>query len=404
MRVAACRASVAVDRDGPEWDAGYSWELREAHLSHVGVGPTRTGSKDELDKDEAALPLIDHRPTYRLWSVNRNGEGSAPWARIAERTRPRRDETMRAAVLDPTTGAPRITDVDPSPAVGGSTVAVVAAPLNPVDLAIAAGRIPFRRLPEGAVLGIEGVAETEPGKYAYFSGPTPPWGSLAERVDLSGAETVPLPGGVAPAVAAAVGVPGIAAYLALTKAGRFTAGDRVLVLGGTGSVGRIAVHAAFALKAAAVVGTARDEDGMKFLESIGAGAVSSASADELSDGLGRLGGDGFDVVIDTLWGDFAGVALTHVRSGGRLVQVGNTAAPTASFAAADFRNRGAGVIGHSNFLVTPQERADAYSAVIELVRQGHVTAEPRVVPLADLPGEWAALASGTGRGKTVIVP
>lgn len=311
---------------------------------------------------------------------------------------------MRAAVFDQTAQTAQVVDLELSPDDSAQAVPVVAAALNPVDLAIASGKLPFRRLPDGAVLGFEGVAEEQPGKYVYFSAAQPPWGSLAERVDLTGAEVVDVPTGVEPSAAAAIGVPGIAAYLALTKAGRFTAGDRVLVLGGTGSVGRIAAQVALALGADAVVATARGSASYQEVEALGAQVVSGTSAETFDNDLTGIGDEGFDVVIDTIWGDVAAAALQHLRPGARFAQVGNSASPSATIMAPDFRNRAAALVGHSNFLATAEQRMDAYAQVANLLQQGRLDIESRTAPLDQLSREWTALASGTNRGKVVIVP
>jgi NADPH:quinone reductase-like Zn-dependent oxidoreductase len=306
---------------------------------------------------------------------------------------------MRAAILEQDTSV-RITDIDVADP--DSLAPVAAAALNPVDLAIAAGKLRFRPLPTGATLGFEGVAGRDPGQYVYFSAPTPPFGSFAERVDLSGAEVVPIPEGVSPTAAAAVGVPGIAAHLALGK--EDPAGKRVLILGGTGSVGRLAVQIARAMGAERVVATSRDDKGGEALTGLGAEAVSSESADAFAADLRRLDLDEVDVVVDTIWGDFAAVAIQHMRPGGRFVQVGNSASPTATLTAPDFRNRALTMVGHSNFLASPDERIGAYAKVVDLLRQGTLTVDPRVVALDDLPHEWDALAGGSSDGKVVVTP
>lgn len=71
---------------------------------------------------------------------------------------------MRAAVSD-RDDTIRIAEVsDPV----NSRATVLAAGLNPVDVAIARGMVPFRQLTADAVLGYEGVARTSGGDVVYF--------------------------------------------------------------------------------------------------------------------------------------------------------------------------------------------------------------------------------------------
>jgi NADPH:quinone reductase-like Zn-dependent oxidoreductase len=82
---------------------------------------------------------------------------------------------MRAIVVREYGTAPVVSEVaEPD----GEPGEVLAASLNPVDVSVAKGLIPFRR--------------------------PVPYGALAERVPLAGTETVPLPAGLDPVLAAAV--------------------------------------------------------------------------------------------------------------------------------------------------------------------------------------------------------
>src|SRR5204862_4763658 len=107
-------------------------------------------------------------------------------------------------------------------------------------------------------------------------------GFLAERVDAGDDLMLELPGDVDPALAAAIGIAGVAAWVPVAWRAKPTPEDRVLVLGATGAVGQIAVQAARLLGAAKVVGVGRRD-----LDRIGE----------------ELGGEGFTVCIDPVWGE-----------------------------------------------------------------------------------------------------
>ena len=281
---------------------------------------------------------------------------------------------------------------------------VLAAGVNPVDLAIASGRLPFRKADTTTTLGFEGVARTASDEVVYFSAPTPPSGSFGEYVELEGAELATVPQGLDPVLAAAIGVPGIAAWSSLFDGAHFTTGDRVLVLGATGTVGRIAAQVALAEGAAVVAGTARNDQGLSDLSSLGITPVDISSSADISTHLGEASADGFDVVIDTLWGEPLVAAIDHLRTGARIAQVGNSAGADAHINGPAFRNRGVTLSGHSNFLRSATQRRHAYENVAKYAAQGTIDLPLTTVTLPDFPDFWQRMANGDAKGKTVLVP
>jgi NADPH:quinone reductase-like Zn-dependent oxidoreductase len=100
---------------------------------------------------------------------------------------------MRAMVVREYGKAPVVSEVaDPA----GPAAEVLAASLNPADIAVAAGLITFRRPELPLVLGMDGVARRADGALVHFFQPAVPYGAFAERVPLAEAETVPLPDGL----------------------------------------------------------------------------------------------------------------------------------------------------------------------------------------------------------------
>ncbi|MCK9916430.1 MULTISPECIES: quinone oxidoreductase family protein [Microbacterium] len=300
---------------------------------------------------------------------------------------------MRALTLA-ASGGIVLTEID-EPSADATPATLVAAAVNPVDRVIATGTMPFRPLAPGAVAGLSGVVQDAAGGLLYVSAPPAPFGTFADVVPLRGTESVPVPDGLDPVTAAAIGVPGIAAWLALHRAAQTQPGETVLVLGGTGSAGTLAVAAAVDL-GATVLATARTDAGLDAIAARGARGVLAADADALDAQLAAAGG--IDVVIDLTWGMPLAVAVRHLATGARIAQVGNSAGAEASILAPAFRNRGARIIGHSNFLASAAEREIAYTAVADLVlRTGPRPAAP-TRPLAE---GVDALAQA---GAVVLVP
>src|SRR5271163_216791 len=210
---------------------------------------------------------------------------------------------MKAAVLHEY-GVPRAEDFeDPSAGPGQALVEVLAAGLNPVDVAICAGRFYAGRPPLPSVAGREGVGMLD-GARVYFDAPIAPFGSMAERALINPVSTYAVPEGVPDGVAVALGISGLAAWLALTWRAQLKPGEHVLVLAASGVLGQIAVQAAKLLGAGRVVAAARSEEGLARTIELGADAsVRLDGREDLSAALAQAGDGRIDVVLDPLWGE-----------------------------------------------------------------------------------------------------
>ena len=131
----------------------------------------------------------------------------------------------------------------PCASAGNSVVDVLAAGVNPVDIAIAAGTFPGVVPTYPSVVGHEGVGILD-GRRVYFNGPIAPYGSMAQQVLLAPERTVELPDGIDDGAAVALGTAGMAGWLALSWRARLEPGETVLVLGATGVLRTVAVQAA----------------------------------------------------------------------------------------------------------------------------------------------------------------
>ena len=146
---------------------------------------------------------------------------------------------MRAAQILELGGAPRVADVpDPEPG-ERELVDVLAVALNPLDLAVAAGRFYGGHPPFPYVPGCEAVARTQDGTRVYAFGDglgVARDGTLGERATIAAERLVPIEDDVDDATAVALGIAGIIGWSAVER-GRVGPGDRVLVLGASGTSG-----------------------------------------------------------------------------------------------------------------------------------------------------------------------
>ncbi|HEY2714604.1 MAG TPA: zinc-binding alcohol dehydrogenase family protein [Solirubrobacterales bacterium] len=312
---------------------------------------------------------------------------------------------MRAAVLKARGEPPEPGEFrDPEPTGEHPVLEVLAAGLNPIDLAIAAGKVPAREREHPSVPGLEGVGELDGRRY-YFDTPVAPYGSIAERAPVERESLIELPDDLDPGLATSLGVAGFAAWLALTWRAELRPGESVLVLGASGVVGQIAVQAARLLGAGKVVAAARDEASLeRARHELGADAVVALGGEgDLAAHLREAAGGGYDVVVDPLWGEPALAALAALNRDGRLISVGNAAGESAELAVRDFRNRLGRIIGHTNFHAPPEVKREAYATMARHAAAGEIVVPIEERPLDEVAAAWDEQAASPRR-KLVLRP
>jgi NADPH:quinone reductase len=317
---------------------------------------------------------------------------------------------MRAAVVEAVGSPPVPADVDePARDEGAGLVEVEAAPLNPVEIRVAAGRHPRRAQPP-YVPGLEGAgrvvesARVPPGRRVRFEGPALPGfgahGTLAERAAVPEESLVELPDEADGDLAAALGVVGITALLALDRAAPVD-GRRVLVLGATGAVGQMAVQLAKQMGARRVVGAGRSAERLGRVRELGADEVVELREGDLTDAFERAAGGPLDIVIDPLWGEPAMAALRAIATEGRLVNVGQSAGADVRVPLESVRNRQGAIHAISSGWTPLERKAEAYRRALELALAGDLTVDREVVPLDDVAAAWERQEESPGK-KLVI--
>lgn len=291
---------------------------------------------------------------------------------------------------------------EPSASAGEAVVAVALGGLNPFDLRVASGTF-YVRPPLPYVPGSEGVgvvresARWPAGTRVRFQAGTP--GALAEVVVAADEALVEVPDAVDDAVAAALGVAGLAAWCGL-QAGRLAAGERVLVLGATGAVGRLAVQVARLLGAGRVVAAGRDAAALDELTGLGADAtvqLTDRPAAELAESFTDAAGGPLDVVLDPLWGAPALAAVLAAGPGGRLVNIGDSAGDSVALPSAVLRSRQLRLLGYTNLALPPAVLREAMTALFQHAAAGRLRLEHRTVPLDRVGEAWREQAGSPHR-------
>ena len=311
---------------------------------------------------------------------------------------------MRAALIREVGALPEVGEA-PDPA--GETIEVLAAPINPIDLAVSRGILATGHPELPYVPGCEAVGRLGDRVVWIFGGSlgrTTP-GAMAERAPVGDSHAIDVPDGADPAVAAGLGIAGLAGWLPFAWRAPLTGGENVLVLGATGSVGLVAVQTAKLLGADRVVAAGRSAAGLERAMEVGADAA--VSLDEADDPEAAFkeafDGNGPSYVFDPLWGEPAAAAVRAAAPAATVVNLGQSAGATSELASAAVRFKSLSILGHTNFAVPPEELADHYRRLVTHVTAGDIRFDVERVPLDSVTDAWRRQAEGAGT-KLVLVP
>jgi len=209
----------------------------------------------------------------------------------------------------------------PEPKKGQVLVKVHAASINPVDWKMAEGLFPG--LKEGALgcdvsgsvskIGPETETTLKVGDQVYGD-IIETKGAFGEYALASHSVLAKKPSNISMEQAAALPLAGLTAWQGLMTYGKMKEGDKVLIFGGSGGVGSLAIQIAKAMKASEVYATGSDQD---LIQRFGADHVVNYKQECLMD---ALKGKNFDVVFDTIGGqEHWKVAQASMKSSGQFV-------------------------------------------------------------------------------------
>jgi len=307
----------------------------------------------------------------------------------------------------------RVDDVEePTPGPGELVVELEAAGVNFVDVYHREGLYP-RTLP--TTLGLEGagvVRAVGDDRTGFQVGDRVAWadvaGSYAELVLVPAQRAVPVPADVEGRTAAAVMLQGMTAQFLSNSTYRLGSDDTALVYAAAGGVGRLLVQFA-KRRDARVLACTSTQDKAELVRELGADEVILYRDVDVPTTVRELtGGEGVDVVYDSVGADTFDDSLDCLKPRGMMVLFGQSSGPVAPFDIQMLARKG------SLFLTRPtlfthiaaadelQWRANAvFELVLSDLLDIHVHAS---YPLPETARAHEVLESGTSTGKLLLLP
>jgi putative PIG3 family NAD(P)H quinone oxidoreductase len=321
------------------------------------------------------------------------------------------------AVIASEPGGPEVLTLtelpDPVPGDGEVVVDVAATAVNRADALQRRGSYPP---PPGAseVLGLEcsgtvravgnGVEDWRVGDEvcALLAG-----GGYGEQVAVPAGQLMPLPQGVDLVTAGAIPEVACTVWSNVFMVAGLRPEETLLVHGGAGGIGNMAIQLAKA-SGAKVVTTAGSEEKLELCRSLGADvAVSYRDQDFVEETRAATGGRGADVILDNMGAKYLDRNVSALATEGRLMIIGMQGGVKGELNIAKLLGKRGAVVATSLRARPVEEKAEICAAVVEhvwpLVSDGTVrTLVHARFPLSEAASAHQLMESGDHTGKILL--
>jgi putative PIG3 family NAD(P)H quinone oxidoreductase len=233
-------------------------------------------------------------------------------------------------------------------------------------------------------------------------------GGYAELCVAPAPQCLPIPASLGFVEAAAIPETFFTVWTNVFDRGRLRAGETALIHGGSSGIGTTAIQLA-AARGARVFATAGSDEKRRACEALGAErAINYRTEDFVEVVLALTGGEGVDLILDMVGGDYVARNMSALAIEGRLVQIA-------------LMSNAAGIVDFGKLLrrrltltgstLRPRSVAEKGTIAAALRREvwplldaGRVKPQVyRTFPLADAAGAHALMESSTHIGKIVLV-
>lgn len=295
-------------------------------------------------------------------------------------------------VLQVTNGAEK-----PKPGPDQVVVEVSAAGLNPFDWKVREGYMKdFIPLQFPATLGGdlagtvaevgENVSGFTVGQAVYgMANAVSGSGSYAEFTRVTASQLVAQPKSIDPVTAAALPLAGVSAYQAVVDHINLQPNQKILIHGGAGGIGTLAIQ--IAKNIGATVATTASTDDLEYVKELGADVVIDYTQQDFSKELSD-----YDAVFDTVGGETATKSFDVLKEGGTLVSM--------------VEQSDNGLAAAKNITFIPQQSKttqERLTKLAELADAGAIKIHiDKVFSLDQAPEALEYLKTGHPRGKVVI--
>ena len=296
---------------------------------------------------------------------------------------------------------------------GNVTVAVEYSTVNYKDgLCIGSGGGMVRNYPHVPGIDFSGTVEASdddrysPGDKVVLTGwrvGEVQWGGYSQKARVNADWLVPLPELISSKQAMAIGTAGLTAMLAiiaLEQHGLQKSNGSILVTGGSGGVGSVAIAILSKLgyEVATVTGRPESSD---YLKSLGASII--VPREELNEAIKRpLEKQVWSGCVDTVGGEMLARVFGQMFYGSSVAAVGNAGGARLPASVMPFILRGVNLLGIDSVMQPYQNRLKAWERLASDLPMDKLEAMITPATLSDLPRLGADILKGQVRGRVVV--
>jgi len=229
------------------------------------------------------------------------------------------------------------------------------------------------------------------------------WGGYSQKARVKGEWLVPLPDGISTRQAMAVGTAGLTAMLAvmaLENQGLKKDNGPVLVTGGAGGVGSVAIAILDKLgyEVAAVTGRPEAAEYLKQL-----GATTIVAREDINETVKRpLEAETWAGCVDAVGGHMLARILGQLKYGASVASLGLAGGPTLPATVIPFLLRGVNILGIDSVMQPYENRLIAWNRIKDALPMDKLESMINPATLSDLPTLGAQILEGKVRGRVVV--